>query len=466
MTLAIVLLLLIAGSLLFHWFSPWWFTPLASNWSSIDETISTTIWVTGVVFVVVNLFLAYAIFRYRHQGSASKPSLYEPENKKLEWQLIAVTTVGIVVLLAPGLYSWAKVIDAPADAAVVEVVGKQWYWSYRFPGKDGVLGTVNARHISDTNPFGLNPDDPNGRDDILISSQELHLPLGKPVRILLRSTDVLHDFAVAQFRVKMDFVPGMVTSLWLTPKTVGSFDILCEELCGVGHFAMRGKVVVEDEQAFQTWLERFPTYAQSTVPVAGNAAAGRQLYAVCSACHGEQAQGNATLHAPKLSGQPAWYLTRQLGYFKQGVRGIHPDDQFGRMMAPMAASLVTDAAVNDVVAYIGTLPDTPAQPTLSPLATGGKKAYATCAACHGADGQGVQAMHAPRLAGMSDWYLVTQLKNFKSRMRGAHPGDLFGTQMALMAGMLPDDAGIDNVVVYINSLGKSGEIASRQNVTH
>ena len=238
MTIVIVLVLLIAGSLAFHLLSPWWFAPLASNWKSIDDTISTTIWVTGVVFVLVNLFMAYAIYRYRYQKS--RRSQYEPENKKLEWQLMALTTAGIVVLLAPGLYSWAKVVDAPKNAALVEVVGKQWHWSFRFPGKDCVLGTVNPRFVSDANPFGLNPEDPNGQDDILISSQELHLPIDKPVRLLLRSTDVLHDFAVAQFRVKMDFVPGMVTQIWLTPTRTGSFDILCEELCGICHFAMRG----------------------------------------------------------------------------------------------------------------------------------------------------------------------------------------------------------------------------------
>ena len=120
-------------------------------------------------------------------------------------------------MLAPGLVVWANFIHVPENAAVFEVIGQQWHWSYRFPGKDGVLGTVNSRFVSDANPFGMNPDDPNGQDDVLISSSEVHLPIGKPVKALLRSKDVLHDFAVAQLRVKMDMVPGMVPYIWFTP---------------------------------------------------------------------------------------------------------------------------------------------------------------------------------------------------------------------------------------------------------
>src|SRR3990172_9819658 len=219
MVLAIVLVLLVAGSVLFHILSPWYFTPIASNWNSIDDTISITFWVTGSVFVAVNLFMAYCVVRYRHRKGSRAD--YEPENKKLEGWLAGLTSRGIVGMLAPGLFVWAKFVDAPKDAAVFEAVGKQWHWSYRFPGKDGVMGTVDARHISDNNPFGMNPDDPFGRDDILITSPEVHLPIGKPVKVLLRSVDVLHDFAVPPFRVKMDLVPGLVTFIWFTPTRTG-----------------------------------------------------------------------------------------------------------------------------------------------------------------------------------------------------------------------------------------------------
>jgi cytochrome c oxidase subunit 2 len=450
MVLAIVLVLLIFGSLLFHFLSPWYLTPIASNWTTIDDTLSITFWVTGIVFVGVNLFMAYAVYRYRYRKESRAE--YSPENKKLEWWLIGVTTVGVVAMLAPGLFVWAKFVEVPHDADVFEALGRQWYWSYRFPGKDGVMGTVDAKHVSDKNPFGINPDDPNGQDDILISSPELHLPIGKPYKALLRSIDVLHDFAVPQFRVKMDLVPGLVTYVWFTPTRTGKFDLLCEELCGLAHFTMRGKVVVEEAGAFQTWLSGYPTFAQTVAHKAGNAAAGEPLYAVCAACHGPQAEGNPALHAPKLSGQGDWYLKRQLKYFKHGARGTNDKDVYGKQMAPMAATLADDAAIDNVVAYIKTLPDKPAPVTLKENSTKGQRLYAAnCVVCHGADGRGLQAMNAPRLAGMSDWYLATQLKNFKHGIRGLHPTDMYGQQMVSMAATLADDQAVDNLVAYINT---------------
>ena len=153
-----------------------------------------------------------------------------------------------------------------------------------------------------------------------------------------------------------------------------------------------------------------------------------------------------------MSGQGDWYLKRQLQYFKSGARGAHEKDVFGRMMAPMAATLADEAAIDNVVAYIKTLPDRPASPTVKKDAAGGSTLYGTCGTCHGADGNGLQATNAPRLKGMSDWYMVTQLKNFKQGTRGAHAGDLYGPQMMSMAAILNNERAIDNVVAYINTL--------------
>lgn len=449
MILAVALVLLVVGSVLFHFLSPWYFTPIASNWEMIDDTVSITFWVTGFVFVAVNLFMAYCVLRYRHKKGSR--AAYEPENKKLEGWLIGLTTLGIVAMLAPGLLVWAKFVDVPKDAAVFEAVGRQWYWNYRFPGKDGVLGAVDARFVSDTNPLGVNPDDPFGRDDVLITSPEIHLPVGKPVKALLRSLDVLHDFAVPQFRVKMDLVPGLVTYAWFTPTRTGTFDMLCEELCGTAHFTMRGKVVVEEEHKFQEWLSSYPTFSQSLARPAGDAGAGKTLYGACAGCHGAQGEGNSTLNAPKLSGQGGWYLKRQLIYFKSGARGAHEQDVYGKQMAAMAATLKDETAIDDVVAYIGTLPDAPAPDTLKNNAAEGRNHYVTCGTCHGRNGRGMQATNAPRLAGMSDWYMVRQLANFKQRIRGAHSKDPYGPQMVSMAEILPDDKAMADVVAYINT---------------
>ena len=261
MGVAIILVIIAIGSVVFHLVSPWWWTPIASNWSYIDDTIVLTFWITGVAYVAIILFMAYCVYRFRYQEG--RRADYDPENKKLEWWLTIVTSVAVAGMLAPGLFVWNQYVTVPKDAVEIEVVGQQWQWSFRLPGKDGVLGTSDTRLISDTNPLGVNPDDPKGRDDVLINGGDLHMPIGKSVKMLLRSTDVLHDFYVPQFRAKMDLVPGLVTYFWFKPIRTGSFEILCAELCGVGHHAMRGVVVVDKKSDYQVWLQKQTTFAQS-----------------------------------------------------------------------------------------------------------------------------------------------------------------------------------------------------------
>ena len=450
MIFAIILVLMVVASVAFHLWSPWYLTPLASNWGNIDDTINLTFWVTGFVFVAVNLFMAWCVIRYRQRKGHT--AHYEPENKKLEWWLTGLTSIGVAAMLAPGLLVWADFVTVPDDASEVEAVGQQWHWSFRLPGEDGKLGTVDSRFVTNENPFGMNPDDPDGQDDVLIASPFLHLPIGKPVKMLLRSKDVLHNYTVTEFRVKMDLVPGLVTYLWFTPTVIGEYDILCEEFCGVGHFAMRGRVFIDEESDYQAWVNSNPTYAETVARTPGDAVAGAQSYALCASCHGSQGEGNPALNAPKLSGQEGWYMKRQLHYFKTGARGAHEGDIYGKQMAPMAMTLTDETAVNDVVAYIQTLPDTPAPATVTGDVTHGENLYRTCSVCHGADGQGRQALNAPRTTGMSDWYLVTQLKNFKEEIRGAHRKDMYGHQMTMITASLADDQAINDLVAYINSL--------------
>jgi cytochrome c oxidase subunit 2 len=450
MPLAVVLILLVVGSVVFHLLSPWTFTELASNWGLIDFTIDITFWVTGTVFVLVNLFLAYCVIKFRYKKGAR--AAYEPENKKLETWLTALTAVGVAAMLTPGLFVWAKFVDVPEDAIEVEAVGQQWHWTFRYPGDDGKFGEVDAERITDDNPFGMDPDDPNGQDDVLVYSPEAHIPIDTPVKFLLRSKDVLHDFAVAQFRVKMDLVPGMETFLWLTPTRLGRFEILCEELCGIAHHTMRGAVVVDEPGDYDAWLDSQPSYSEQTSQAAGNAAVGSAQYIVCAACHGQQGEGMVALNAPKIAGQSGWYLKRQLQNYKSGARGAHADDVFGRQMAPMAATLANDAAIDNVIAHIQTFPDNPSPTTIDGDVGKGEKLYRVCSYCHGAGGQGIRAMNAPRAAGMSDWYLARQLENFREGVRGSHSSDFYGFQMGLMAGVARDEKAINDLVAYINTL--------------
>jgi cytochrome c oxidase subunit 2 len=273
-----------------------------------------------------------------------------------------------------------------------------------------------------------------------------------PVKVNLRSKDVLHDFAVAQFRVKMDLVPGMETYLWFTPNKLGTYEVLCEELCGIAHHTMRGAVVVEEQADFDAWVASQPTYEETLNVVNGNAQVGAAQYQVCAACHGQQGEGLQALNAPKIAGQEPWYLRRQLKSYKAGLRGAHEDDIYGQQMAPMAMTLADDTAIENVIAHIQTFPDNPSPATVEGDVRRGERIYNVCAYCHGGDAQGIQAINAPRMAGMTDWYLANQLKNFRAGIRGGHPQDFYGMQMGFMGRNLQTDEQINDVIAYINTL--------------
>lgn len=290
MAIAIALILIVIGSVIFHFWSPWSLAPLASNWGSIDVTILITLIITAVVFIAVNLFMALAIIRFRHKKG--RKAKYEPENKKLEVWLTVLTSVGIAAMLAPGLIVYAEFVNAPANAMKLEIVGQQWSWSFRFPGLDGQLGKSDIRHISVDNPFGLDPMDEAAQDDVLVQDNRLYLPVDQPVKMLMRSKDVLHDFYVPQFRVKMDMVPGVMSSIWLTPTVLGEFEILCAEFCGLGHFNMRGYVQVVEGDEFDTWLAKQSTFndavaQRSAQQLSVAAMSGQQVTQDkgCMACH-------------------------------------------------------------------------------------------------------------------------------------------------------------------------------------
>ena len=260
MFVAVIFAIIIIASIIFHFWSPWWWTPVASNWGNIDGTIILTFWVTGGVFVAICLFMAYCIWRYRYRKD--RRAEYEPENKKLEWRLTWLTSLGVAALLAPGLLVWNQFVTVPKNAFNVEVVAYQWGWNYRLPGEDGTLGKTDAKLVSAENPYGLILNDSNGRDDIIVQDADLHLQIDQPVKINLRSLDVIHNFYVPQFRAKMDTLPGIVSYYWFTPIKTGKYEILCAEFCGTGHYGMRGIVLVDDEKDYSNWLAQQITFKQ------------------------------------------------------------------------------------------------------------------------------------------------------------------------------------------------------------
>jgi cytochrome c553 len=182
---------------------------------------------------------------------------------------------------------------------------------------------------------------------------------------------------------------------------------------------------------------------------------GYQLFDLCQQCHGAEGAGNAAYLAPEIAGLPQWYVESQLKKFRSGYRGGHFDDIAGMRMRPMALSLESDADVTAVAGYVASLaPHAPPPVLAGGDAAKGQLLYAPCAACHGPDGSGNPAVFGPPLNHASDWYLLTQLANFRAGVRGAKPGDTSGALMAPMSRVLADEQAMKDVIAYIKTLAK------------
>ena len=195
------------------------------------------------------------------------------------------------------------------------------------------------------------------------------------------------------------------------------------------------------------------SFLTAAVP-AQDASHGASGYKLCASCHGFKGEGNQLVNAPAIAGLDAWYLERQVRNFQAGVRGHADDDQPAKTMAQMTQGLTTDRAIADLIAYIDTLPAAAPAKTLDGNDAKGRMAYATCAACHGADAKGNEALNAPALVGLDDWYQLAQLEKFHDGRRGAMAADTYGQQMAPMARMLADEQAMKDVIAYIQTLKK------------
>ncbi|MEM8767141.1 MAG: c-type cytochrome [Pseudomonadota bacterium] len=185
---------------------------------------------------------------------------------------------------------------------------------------------------------------------------------------------------------------------------------------------------------------------------AADAAAGQAAYAVCAACHGQQGEGNVAMNAPRLAGQEGWYIARQLTAYRDGLRGTAPGDTYGMQMRPMAMAVGNPDAEANLIAYIESLPVAKSETTIQGDAAAGQAAYAVCAACHGQQAEGNEAMGGPRLAGLDDWYLARQINNYNNGLRGYDPKDIYGNQMRPMAATVNSEKAVNDVVAHINSL--------------
>lgn len=206
----------------------------------IDGLFHLILWITGVIFVVVEVLLLFFLFRYRHREG--RVPRYTHGSNRLEVIWTIVPAVICVVLALMSRRSWAEIKQRmPKDAMNVEVTAEQFAWNIRYPGADGKLDT---------------PDD-------VVTLNQLHFPVGRPLIVTLHSKDVIHSFFLPEFRVKQDAVPGMTTRIWLEATRVGHWEIACAELCGLGHFRMKGFVTVETPEEFERWLAETAREASS-----------------------------------------------------------------------------------------------------------------------------------------------------------------------------------------------------------
>ena len=232
----------------------WWFPePITTFGREIDRQFMRTFLITGVVFVLSQLALGWAVFRYRDTGGRAN---YSHGNNTMEFLWTLAT---LVLFVGLGIYAeraWAEVHfrGASPGALQIEVQGQQFKWYFRYPGPDGKFGRLGAQYVkdSDQNFFGLDPNDQAGKDDLV--SPVIAVPVNREVELILRSKDVTHSFFVRELRLKQDSVPGMLIPIHFTATKIGTYEIACAELCGLGHHQMRSFLYVMAEADYQKWL--------------------------------------------------------------------------------------------------------------------------------------------------------------------------------------------------------------------
>lgn len=278
----------------FFWYSFAYFEdytlPIASEHGKETDTLFwITMGVTVVAFTIISIIMFLFLYQYQHREG--RKARYYPDNHYLELAWTIIPAIVLAVLIFTGLRTWNEITSpASEDAEVIEMVGQQFAWTARYPGKDNELGKVNYKLIDAVNEFGLDLEkDKNTYDDF--KSLELHLPVNKEILLKIRAKDVLHSVFLPHFRVKMDAVPGMQTQFkFKATKTTeemrnelgnGNFnyELACTEICGRGHFSMKMTVVVEDEESYErwkasqeAWLKQNPDYLKK-VPAAMKEAA-------------------------------------------------------------------------------------------------------------------------------------------------------------------------------------------------
>ena len=223
--------------------------------AEIDNMIVLVHWLMAVMFVGWGAFFVFVLFRFR-QGANQKASYSGAKGKVAKGTEVAVGIVEIILLIGYAIPAWAtRVTEFPAesDAVVVHLVGEQFAWNVQYPGADGKFGRTDIKLITAANPLGLDRTDSDAKDDITTINQ-LNIPVDRPILVHLSTKDVIHSFGLTEMRVKQDAIPGMQIPVWFVPTRAGDYEISCSQLCGLGHYRMRGFVTVQTADAYQAWM--------------------------------------------------------------------------------------------------------------------------------------------------------------------------------------------------------------------
>jgi cytochrome c oxidase subunit 2 len=221
----------------------------------IDHLISIVHWLMLLLFVGWGAFFAYVLFRFR-KGANPRADYHGAKGKISKMLEIGVVVVEAVLLVFYAIPAWAtRVTSFPSEseATVVRVVGEQFAWNVHYPGADGIFGRTDVALMAADNPLGLDRSDPAAKDDITTINQ-LALPVDRPALVRLSSKDVIHSFGLYEMRVKQDAIPGLEVPVWFIPNRVGDYEIVCSQLCGLGHYRMRGFVNIKSQADYQAFL--------------------------------------------------------------------------------------------------------------------------------------------------------------------------------------------------------------------
>ena len=240
--------------------------------AEVDQMTVLVHWLMLVLFVGWGFFFLFVLFRFR-KGANPKASYTGAHGKFAKSTEVAVALIEIALLVFYAIPAWAtrvKAFPAESEAVVVRVIAEQFAWNIHYPGPDGKFGRTDIKLVSADNPIGIDRSDPAAKDDITTINQ-LNLPVDRPVLVHLSSKDVIHSFGLYEMRVKQDAIPGMNIPVWFIPNRVGEYEIACSQLCGLGHFRMRGFVTIQAAGAYQKWFddqekELRPAAATPTAP--------------------------------------------------------------------------------------------------------------------------------------------------------------------------------------------------------